>query len=330
MALRVTHRACILESGRMAGAGSSKDLLGEPAVRRGSLSMNSLCAASRDAAIDAGRGFVRCRPARERNMTERVTGSITMLTVAGVDLELREHGSGPPLLYLHDEFAGAPDEAFLEALAAHFHVLAPSHPGFGRSSLPESFDSVDDLAFFYLDLLDYLNLRDVTVAGASFGGWIAAEVAVRCCARLGRLALIGPIGIKISGPETRDIADVLALPPARVTELLYHQPPAPPDYRSMSEDELAAIARGREAFALYAWEPFAHDPKLRGRLHRIPVPALILWGAADGVVARDYAEAYREAIPGARLEVIEQAGHLPHRERPATVVERLTAFAGAP
>jgi pimeloyl-ACP methyl ester carboxylesterase len=262
--------------------------------------------------------------------TSPIAESATTLRVQEVDLEMRELGSGPALLYLHDQFAGTSDLPFLEALASRFRVLAPSHPGFSRSSLPERFDGVDDLAFFYLDLLDQLDLHDVTLAGASFGGWIAAEVAIRCCTRLRGLALIDPIGIKVSGPETRDIADFLALPPARVAELLYSSPPAPPDYRSMSDDELAAIARSREAFALFAWEPFAHNPKLRSRLRRITVPALILWGASDGIIARGYAEAYRDAIPGARLEVVEQAGHLPHRERPAAVAERLIAFAAGP
>jgi pimeloyl-ACP methyl ester carboxylesterase len=250
----------------------------------------------------------------------------TTLPLQGVELAIRERGSGPALLYLHDEFAGPPDDAFLDALAGSFRVLAPSHPGFGRSSLPDSFDSVDDLAFFYLDLLDDLDLHDVTLTGASLGGWIAAEMAVRCCARLSRLVLIDPIGIKVGDRETRDIADVLALPPARATELLYHRPLPAPDYSAMSDEELVAIARAREAFALFAWEPFAHNPKLRSRLHRIGVPTLILWGESDGVIARGYAEAYRDAVPGARLEVVGEAGHLPHREQPAEVAERLIAF----
>jgi pimeloyl-ACP methyl ester carboxylesterase len=254
-----------------------------------------------------------------------VQQSPDLIRIQGVDIEFVERGHGPPLLFLHDELGPDADSEFIEALARRFRVIAPSHPGFGRSSLPDSFDSVDDIAFFYLDLLDQLDLTNVTLAGASFGGWLAAEVAVRCCHRLRRLALIDPIGIKVGGRDARDIADIFSLPPALVAQLTYHQPSSI-DFKSMSEEELAKIARNRESFALFAWEPFAHSPKLRSRLHRISVPALILWGASDGIVTLEYAQTYRDAIPAARLEIVADAGHLPHREQPLATVDRLFEF----
>ena len=83
----------------------------------------------------------------------------------------------------------------------------------------------------------------------------------------------------------------------------------------------------REATALYAWEPYFHNPKLRARLHRITVPTLLLWGAEDRFVdAGYYGSAYRDAIPGARLETVAAAGHFPHLEQPAAVAERIGAF----
>ena len=62
-------------------------------------------------------------------------------------------------------------------------MIVPTHPGFGRAVLPDWIDSIDDLAYIYLDLLDALDLRDVTVIGCSLGGWIAAEIAVKSTAR---------------------------------------------------------------------------------------------------------------------------------------------------
>ena len=91
---------------------------------------------------------------------------------------------------------------------------------------------------------------------------------------------------------------------------------------------MTVIARNREATALYAWEPYFHDPKLRRRLHRITVPTLLLWGADDRFVAADYyGAAYRDAIPGAGLETIPGAGHFPHLEQPEALAERVRAFA---
>jgi pimeloyl-ACP methyl ester carboxylesterase len=69
-----------------------------------------------------------------------------------------------------------------------------------------------------------------------------------------------------------------------------------------------------------------HDPKLRHRLHRIRVATLFLWGAQDRIVSVDYGRHYCAAIPGARFELIDDAGHLPHIEQPKTFVERILDF----
>jgi len=84
--------------------------------------------------------------------------------------------------------------------------------------------------------------------------------------------------------------------------------------------------RGREAFAVYGWKPYMHNPRLRRWLHRIDRPTLLLWGAQDGIVTPDYGEGWRREIPGARLDVVPAAGHFPHWEQPEAFVECLSAF----
>ena len=108
----------------------------------------------------------------------------------------------------------------------------------------------------------------------------------------------------------------------------YHEPGrAAVDYSTLSDAELRVMVRNREATALYVWEPYFHNPKLRQRLHRIRIPSLLVWGASDRFLLPDYyGAAYREAIPGARLEIIERAGHWPHLEQPAAVVEHIRRF----
>jgi pimeloyl-ACP methyl ester carboxylesterase len=258
------------------------------------------------------------------------TADGSRLTVRGVSLEILERGRGRPILWLHGEEGPAPHGVFLDLLAAHGRVMAPSHPGFGHSADADRIDTVDDLAYLYLDLLAERDARDVVVIGASLGGWIAAEMAVKCVDRLAGLVLVAPLGIKVGDRETRDIPDIWALHPDEVLALQYADPSrAAVDHTALSEDELTVIARNREATALYAWEPYFHNPKLPQRLHRITVPTLLLWGAADRFVAADYyGAAYRAAIPGAGLETIEGAGHFPHLEQPEALVERLRAFLG--
>lgn len=250
------------------------------------------------------------------------------LTVHGVQVEVIERGRGRPILVLHGEDGLDPQAPFLEQLASLGQVLAPSHPGYGRSPDVDHIDTVDDLSYFYLDFLTERNLRDVIVIGFSLGGWVAAEMAVKSTNRIARLILVAPLGIKVGGRETRDIPDIFALPQEEIARLKYHDPSiATVDYPMLSEDKLTVIARNREATALYAWEPYFHNPKLRRRLHRIDIPTLLLWGASDRFVTSGYyGVAYREAIPGARLEIIEQAGHLPQIERPQDFMSRVRAF----
>ena len=94
-----------------------------------------------------------------------------MIEIAGVELEMLEVGQGAPLLFLHGAGGIAPDDRFLSLLAKERRVFAPSHPGFGGSSLADWLDSVDDIAHLYLELMDRLAVREVDLVGASIGGW---------------------------------------------------------------------------------------------------------------------------------------------------------------
>ncbi|MFL6948681.1 MAG: alpha/beta fold hydrolase, partial [Xanthobacteraceae bacterium] len=124
------------------------------------------------------------------------------LVVDGIGIDMIERGRGRPLLFLHPEIGIERTAPVLDHLARGARVLAPSHPGFGRSELPRWMNSVDDLAYFYLDFLETLDLRDVVVVGVSLGGWIAAAIAVKSTERLSRLVLGNPIGIKVADRET--------------------------------------------------------------------------------------------------------------------------------
>ena len=94
----------------------------------------------------------------------------------------------------------------------------------------------------------------------------------------------------------------------------------------MSDDAIVVHARNRDALCLYGWQPFMYNPNLPRWLCRIAVPTLLLWGASDGVVTPDYGRAYCDLIPGAKFELIEQAGHHPEIEQPADFAARVAAF----
>lgn len=251
------------------------------------------------------------------------------IDVRGTAIDAVVRGSGPPLLYLHAEQFFEQSLAHIETLATRWRVVAPRHPGFGPRPLPADFRSVDDLAYLYLDLLDTLDIKDALVVGASFGGWIALEMAVRNTRRISKLALIGSVGVKLSGREDRDFADTYFLPDSEALATLFADPDRwAPRYAELPLPAVESIARERQATAHYAWRPYLHNPGLKRWLHRIDVPTLVLWGAQDRFATPDYASKLAERLPSAHLQQIPGAGHYPHIEQSDKVLAALEAFAG--
>lgn len=232
-------------------------------------------------------------------------------------------GSGPPLLFLHGlENLGEP-APFLDALAARFDVIVPDHPGYGASEMPAWLDSVHDLAYFYLDFVKALGLRDVHLAGHALGGWVACELAVRSTGALRSLILVDAAGIRVAGI---DGLDPFLTAPDELRRALYADPakaPQPADGEAALDEQL----RNAVTTARLGWDPRFFNRDLPKWLHRVDVPALVVWGAEDRLFPLAYGAELARLIPGARLEIVERAGHLPHLEQPQAFAERLIAFA---
>ena len=256
-----------------------------------------------------------------------------MIRIAGAEIEVFDSGGeadGNPILYLHEGRGFRPDSRHAGLLAARRRLIAPSHPGFGRSSLPDWLDSIDDIAYVYLELVERLGLERVALIGASIGGWIATEIAAKTPPWLDRLVLVGPCGVKLGPPDRLDIPDMFAMPQEELHRLLHHDPEAMrEDPAQMTDEELRIQARNRETLALLVWEPYMHNPKLRHRLHRVQVPALFLRGAGDGLISAEYLAGYARLFPDARVETIAAAGHVPQREQPEAFASAVLSFLGA-
>ncbi|MGE3248147.1 MAG: alpha/beta fold hydrolase, partial [Beijerinckiaceae bacterium] len=210
--------------------------------------------------------------------------------IRGQKIEIFELGSGDPLLFLHPARGLDGCESFLKALAEKYRVIAPSHPGFGHSDAPYWMNTVEDLAYFYLDFVDALGLDRFAIAGSSFGGWIAASIAIKTQKRLDALVLLDPLGIKVSDREGRDIADVFAMKRADLMAAMFKDPKKGAfDHANLPDEALTIIARHRESEGLFGWSPYMHDPKLKSRLHRIDAQTLVLAGEADAITKPDYA-----------------------------------------
>ncbi|HEV8679718.1 MAG TPA: alpha/beta hydrolase [Stellaceae bacterium] len=252
--------------------------------------------------------------------------SIDTITVAGATVRLFRGGPerAEPLVFLHGAGGHTGWMGFLDALAARFQVFAPEHPGFGPSDDPPWLDEVADLAYFHLDLLAALGLERVHLMGTSLGGWVATEMAVRSTARLRSLTLVGAVGITAGGAP---IPDIFRMPVAENLRRFYADPErAARRLADLSQADMNVVAKNRATVMRLAYRPRFHNPGLAKWLHRIDVPTLLLWGAADGLVPPQFGEAYRALIPGSRLVVLANAGHAPFDEQKNAFLAAFSEF----
>lgn len=261
-------------------------------------------------------------------MTEAVYTPDPEVQIDGITISLRRKGKGRPLLVLQSLEGWIRDEKFSDLLAQEHEVFLPQHPGFSQSPLPAELRSVDDLAYFYLTLLEEYDLQDVVLVGAGFGGWIALEMAVRTTERIGALVLVDTVGLRFStDPTVRDIQDIYVMSQAEIADNLYYDPEANRrDVTNLPDHVLLSMAHSRETMAFLGWKPYMHNPILKRWLRRIDRPTLVVWGSADKFVFPDYGKKVAEAIPGSQFRSLDKAGHYPHIELPEKFVETVQEF----
>lgn len=248
-------------------------------------------------------------------------GDLGPVAVTTTDL-----GHGRPVLLLHG--GGGPQTVLPWAShlagAGWARVVTPVHPGFGGTPRPDRLDSVRGLAATYDVLLATLDLHDVLVVGNSVGGWIAAEMAARASDRVSAYVLVDAVGLEVPG---HPVADVSGLSPAEIAQLSFADPATyAVDPADLPPEVIAAQPGNRAALAVYAG-PTMTDPGLRSRLANVSTPVLVVWGAADRIVDGEYGRSFASAVPGARLEVLPAAGHLPQVEAPAALASLVRSFA---
>jgi pimeloyl-ACP methyl ester carboxylesterase len=254
--------------------------------------------------------------------------SETTVTVATTDVHMYRGGEGPPLLFLH---GGGGNPGWLmchQALARHFTVYAPSHPGFGRTSRPEWINHVSDMSVFYLWLLEELGVERVHLMGHSFGGWLAADMAAVCPQVVERLVLVSAVGLK---PQRGEILDIFLITPEEVRAKTFYKPEQVPEWeqlygRAPTPEE---VERSEEALAMMVrlcWKPYMHDPRLPALLARIKRPTLVVWGRQDAIVPLACGELYHHGIAASQLVVIDECGHAPHLEKPQAFANAVLSF----
>jgi pimeloyl-ACP methyl ester carboxylesterase len=248
----------------------------------------------------------------------------TAVEVAGAKLHVARAGAGRPVLVLHHDI-GSPDRlAFYDALAGHFDVIVPHHPGYGKSERPQWLRSVRDVAVIYQWLLADLGIERPSLVGLGFGGWIAAEMATMTPSRLHRLVLVGAMGLKPPDGDIFDQAIVSYIDYARAG--FHDQAGFERIYGEVTTDQLVGWDLCREMCFRIAWKPYMYSQTLPHLLGGVRTPALVVWGDDDKIVPKSAGEKYAAMLPQARFETVHSAGHCVEMEQPADLARLVTAF----
>jgi pimeloyl-ACP methyl ester carboxylesterase len=248
-----------------------------------------------------------------------------VVDVRGLKLRVQQGGEGEPLLFLHG--AGGRNWTPLhQRLSERYRVISPEHPGFGQSQIPEWMNSVGDLAFFYLDLIEAMDLKGVHLAGHSLGGWLAGEIAIRNTSRLSTVTLLAPAGI--AAPEA-PFGDIFLWTPEQSTRAQFYDQ-ALAEKRLKTPPDLDILLQNKTAVARLAWSPRLSNPQLPHWAHRIDRPTLLIWGRQDKIIPYACAAHWLKGATHARLHTIEECGHAIHNEKPDEAAQAMLAFlAGA-
>jgi pimeloyl-ACP methyl ester carboxylesterase len=257
-------------------------------------------------------------------------------------IQVLRGGTGAPLVYLHSAGGEAAGVEALEQLAERFEVIAPIFPGFGESEGIEQIDGMDDAVFHLLDLWALLGLDAPNLLGCSLGGWMAVELATRYPERVERMVLVNPVGLYLAAAP---IAEMFGRSPGELAEMLFVDQTHPLAAAMHAMDEFSGdvgkqidipielvlpMWKALGATARIGWDPYLHDPKLRGRLRRVTAPTLVVAGAQDGLVPLAHAQTYAAEISDARVAVVEDAAHWLIFEQPGELVALTEAFLAEP
>jgi pimeloyl-ACP methyl ester carboxylesterase len=224
-------------------------------------------------------------------------------SVRGVRTVVYSIGEGPPVMYWH---GGGTWHGFAWAreLQSRCRVLLPYHPGFGESADDPGIRSLDDYVSHYVALFDQLQLAQVALIGASFGGFMSADFAMAHPERVSKLILAAPFGL--SSPEyplpNYGNAPLETLPAWFVIDTALLEPFWPDRWVERREREQAS---GQRALA-----GSRTGPAWASGLRALKMPTLILWGRSDRLLPVGLASLWKEELPHAKVRIVDNAGHL--------------------
>ena len=246
----------------------------------------------------------------------------------GLSYSMAGPEGGRPVLLLHAW--GESRRSFdrlLPLLPASVRVAAVDQRGHGQSDKPSTGYSLGAMAADVVGFIDAIGFESAVMVGSSSGGYVAQQVAVAAPDRVAALVLVGsPLSLRGRPDFAREVESLGdPVDPAWVRKSLAWFPRSTPVPRWYLEDRI----RDGANIPAHVWGGTldglcgAMPPTEAGS---IECPTLILWGEEDGVLPRTQQDGLAAAIPGSRLVVYANTGHLVLWEQPGRIAEDIAAF----
>jgi pimeloyl-ACP methyl ester carboxylesterase len=231
---------------------------------------------------------------------------------------------------------------FLRIAEAGFRVIAIDMLGFGYSGKPRNGEyTIAGQASLLNSLLDRLNLKRATLVGSSYGGAVAATCALDYPERVEKLVLIGtvnnnrPLGYKLmrffGSPVVGDVVSPLLIGSRRLLrrrmKRVYDRHEWVLDERRVQARHLPLRAAGTQRAIVRTVRGWDAE-RISRDAHLIRQPVLLLWGENDREIPLADGERLHEQIPGSRLIVFLNCGHIPHEEYPEEFTKVVADFCG--
>ena len=265
--------------------------------------------------------------------------------VDGITAHYQEFGdaSDPAIILIHGYSAStyvwqtvAPPIA-----DAGFHVIAVDLPGFGFSEKPAWYEySIGAQARFVTRLLNVLGIGRAALVGSSYGGAVAATIALDYAERVERLVLVDAVinDEAKNNPLLRlaeirglgELATPFLLGSKRFFRRRMRGTLAPANHHLITDERINSIRRPLNAadahYSMLATSRNWDANRIEEDAHLISQPTLIIWGDQDKVVRIENGEKLYHSILNSRMVVFRDCGHVPPEENPELFVELVTDF----
>jgi 2-hydroxy-6-oxonona-2,4-dienedioate hydrolase len=248
--------------------------------------------------------------------------------VMGQHIHYYEAGQGPVLILLHGLGSNAGIWVNnIAPLAAHYHLYAPDQIGFGRSDKPLLDYKIQTFVEFLQGFMKSQNIKQAALVGNSLGGWIALDFAAQHPQLVSKLVLVDSAGLHFGQGPAVDLNPSSLAEMRQLLELIFYK-------KQMVTDEFVHYAfanhlRNNDGYTIQrTLAGFAQDQFEESKLASIHVPTLIIWGRNDELIPLNKGEQFHQKIPGSKMAVIDQCGHVPELEKPEEFDRALMEFLG--